>query len=314
LRGVRIGIRHPRTRTRRQTDVSVEITRSGALAASSVPTAGRSRRWRRYRNRNLLIGGCMLGAIVLLALFAPLISPYEPLKQDYAITQQPPSLAHPFGTDNFGRDVFTRVLYGARIDLRVGLISVIPPFIIGIVLGALAAYYGGILDTLIMRLADIVQSFPFIVLVIAIVAVLGPGLTNMYIAVALIAWIVYARLIRSEILVEKQKEYVVAARACGNTDWRILKLHLLPNVISSSVVFAMADIALYILLAASLSFLGLGAKPPMPEWGAMITEGRDFITTSWWMSALPGLAIVITGVALSFVGDGLADALRPEAE
>jgi peptide/nickel transport system permease protein len=294
--------------------VSVEITRSGALAASSIPAAGRGRRWRRYRNRNLLIGCSMLGAIVLLALFAPIISPYEPLKQDYAITQQPPSLAHPFGTDNFGRDVFTRVLYGARIDLRVGLISVIPPFIIGIVLGALAAYYGGILDTLIMRLADIVQSFPFIVLVIAIVAVLGPGLTNMYIAVALIAWIVYARLIRSEILVEKQKEYVVAARACGNTDWRILKLHLLPNVISSSIVFAMADIALYILLAASLSFLGLGAKPPMPEWGAMITEGRDFITTSWWMSALPGLAIVITGVALSFVGDGLADALRPEAE
>jgi peptide/nickel transport system permease protein len=294
--------------------VSVEITRSGALAASSAPATGRSRRWRRYRNRNLLIGCGMVGAIVLLAIFAPLISPYEPLKQDYSITQQPPSLAHPFGTDNFGRDVFTRVLYGARIDLRVGLISVIPPFIIGIVLGALAAYYGGILDTLIMRLADIVQSFPFIVLVIAIVAVLGPGLTNMYIAVALIAWIVYARLIRSEILVEKQKEYVLAARACGNTDWRILKLHLLPNVISSSIVFAMADIALYILLAASLSFLGLGAKPPMPEWGAMITEGRDFITTSWWMSALPGLAIVVTGVALSFVGDGLADALRPEAE
>jgi peptide/nickel transport system permease protein len=294
--------------------VAVETTRVGALSAANVLPAGRKRHWRRFRNRNLLIGGAMIGMILLAALLAPLISPYNPQKQDYAITQQPPSLAHPFGTDNFGRDVFTRVLYGARIDLRVGLISVIPPFIIGIVLGALAAYYGGLLDTLIMRLADIVQSFPFIVLVIAIVAVLGPGLTNMYIAVALIAWIVYARLIRSEVLVEKQKEYVVAARACGNTDWRILKLHLLPNVISSSIVFAMADIALYILLAASLSFLGLGAKPPMPEWGAMITEGRDFITTSWWMSALPGLAIVVTGVALSFVGDGLADALRPEAE
>jgi peptide/nickel transport system permease protein len=294
--------------------VAVETSRAGALTAANVLPASRSRHWRRFRNRNLLIGGAMIGAIILAALLAPLISPYEPQKQDYAITQQPPSLAHPFGTDNFGRDVLTRVLYGARIDLRVGLISVIPPFIIGIVLGALAAYYGGVLDTLIMRLADIVQSFPFIVLVIAIVAVLGPGLTNMYIAVALIAWIVYARLIRSEILVEKQKEYVIAARACGNTDWRILKQHLLPNVISSSIVFAMADISLYILLAASLSFLGLGAKPPMPEWGAMITEGRDFITTSWWMSALPGLAIVITGVALSFVGDGLADALRPEAE
>lgn len=287
---------------------------AGVLAVESARTTNAQRRWRRWRNRNLVVGCSMIGALILVALFAPVISPYSPQEQNYAITQLPPSLSHPFGTDNFGRDVFTRVLYGARIDLQVGLISVIPPFIIGIILGSLAAFYGGIADTLIMRLADIVQAFPFIVLVIGIVAVLGPGLTNMYIAVALIAWIVYARLIRSEILVEKQKEYVLAARACGNNDWQLLKRHLLPNVISSSLVFAMADIALYILLAASLSFLGLGAKPPSPEWGAMITEGRDFITTSWWMSALPGLAIVITGIALSFVGDGLADVLRPEAE
>ena len=186
------------------------------------------------------------------------------------------------------------------------MISVIPPFIIGIALGALAGCYGRWLDTLLMRLVDIVQGFPFIVLIVAIVAALGPGLNNMYIAVAIVAWIIYARLIRGEILVEKQKEYVIAAKAMGGNDWRLLRHHLLPNVISSSIVFAMADIALYILLAASLSFLGLGAQPPSPEWGAMITEGKNFMTTAWWMSALPGLAIVITGVSLSFIGDGLA--------
>jgi peptide/nickel transport system permease protein len=263
------------------------------------------------RNRNLIIGGTMFGILVLVAIFAPWLTPYEPQKQDYTITQQPPSREHFFGTDNFGRDVFTRVLYGARIDLRVGIFCVIPPFIIGIILGAVAAFYGGWVDTGIMRLVDMVQSFPFIVLVIAIVAVLGPGLNNMYIAVAIIAWIVYARLVRGEILVEKHKEYVVAARAIGGDDWRILGRHVLPNVITSSIVFAMADIALYILLAASLSFLGLGAQPPTPEWGAMITEGRDFMTTAWWMSALPGLAIVVTGISLSFIGDGLSDVLRP---
>jgi peptide/nickel transport system permease protein len=242
---------------------------------------------------------------------APLIAPYDPIAQDYSSTQLPPSWDHLFGTDMFGRDIFSRVVYGTQIDLRVGIISVIPPFFIGVVLGALAGYYGGWLDTLVMRLVDIVQGFPFIVLIVAIVAVLGPGLRNMYIAVAIVAWIVYARLMRSEILVEKQKEYIVAARAMGAADWRILVKHLLPNLIASSLVFAMADIALYILLAASLGFLGLGAQPPSPEWGAMISEGRDFITTAWWISALPGIAIVITGVALSFIGDGLADLGRP---
>jgi peptide/nickel transport system permease protein len=288
----------------------VEVSRDRTLArvASAEPNR---RRWRRWRNRNLIIGGVMFLGLVLAAIFAPLLTPYEPQEQDYTITQLPPSLAHPFGTDNFGRDVFTRVLYGARIDLRVGIICTIPPFIIGILLGSLAAYYGRWADTVIMRLVDMVQSFPFIVLVIAVVAVLGPGLNNMYIAVAIIAWIVYACLIRGEILVEKHKEYVVAARASGGDDRRILGRHILPNVITSSIVFAMADVALYILLAASLSFLGLGANPPTPEWGAMITEGRDFMTTAWWMSALPGLAIIITGIALSFIGDGLSDVLRP---
>ena len=163
-----------------------------------------------------------------------------------------------------------------------------------------------------MNVGDLFDS-PLKVLIIAIVAILGPGLNNMYVAVAVTAWVVYARLVRGEILVEKQKDYVVAAKAMGDTDRQIILRHLLPNTITSSVVYSMADIALYILLAAGLSYLGLGAKPPTPEWGEMITEGQSFIIQAWWMSALPGLAIIITGVALSLVGDGLSDILRPGA-
>jgi peptide/nickel transport system permease protein len=291
--------------------MTAQAARLDPLALAARQQTGH-RRLRRLRNRNLLIGLAILGVLVLVALLAPLIAPYGPQTTNYALTQQPPSLSHLFGTDNFGRDVFSRVVYGARIDLRVGLISVLSPFIIGILLGALAGYYGGYADTVVMRLVDVVQAFPFIVLIIAIVTVLGPGLNNMYIAVAMSAWIVYARLVRGEILVEKHKEYVLAARAIGGSDLRVLGGHVLPNAITSSVVYSMADIALYILLAASLSFLGLGAKPPTPEWGAMITEGQDFMVTAWWMSALPGLAIVITGAALSLIGDGLSDVLRPQ--
>ncbi len=261
-------------------------------------------------NRNLLLGTSVLALILVFALFAPWLSPYDPYAIDYARALQPPSFRHLFGTDLYGRDIFTRVLYGGRIDLQVGLISVIAPFVVGTLLGALAAYFGDRWDSLIMRIVDIVQAFPFIILVIAIVAILGPGLRNMYLAVALVAWVVYARLVRGEILIEKQKEYILAAKALGNSDARIILRHLMPNVILPSIVFATSDIALYILLAAALSFLGLGVKPPVPEWGAMITEGQPFMTTAWWISTLPGLAIVLTGIALSLIGDGLADLFR----
>jgi peptide/nickel transport system permease protein len=269
--------------------------------------------WRRIvRNRNLMLGGAILTLMVAGALFAPWLTAYDPLRQEPLNALQPPSLAHPFGTDNFGRDMFSRVLYGARIDLRVGVIAVITPFVLGIVLGAVAGYYGRWVDTLVMRAVDIVQAFPFIVLVIFIVAVLGPGLRNMYVAVAFVAWIVYARLIRGSILVEKNKDYVVAAKAIGGHDWRVIRQHVFPNVVTPCIVFAMADIALYIGLAATLSFLGLGERPPAPEWGAMIASGQPFMTTAWWISAIPGGAIVVTGIGLSMLGDGLADALRPD--
>ena len=293
--------------------MSAELSRAAALEGMSGAVRKPRSTWDRMRhNRNLMLGLTLFAALVLVALLAPVIAPYDPLALDFTNALQSPSREHLFGTDNLGRDIFSRVIHGARIDLRVGIISVISPFIIGLVLGAVSGFYGGWWDTIVMRLVDVVQAFPFLVLVIAIVAVRGPGLQNMYIAVALVAWVVYARVVRGEVLVEKNKEYVQAARAMGGSDWRIMRHHLLPNVITTSVVYAMADIALYILLAAALSFLGLGAKPPAPEWGVMITEGRQYITTAWWLSALPGLAIVLTGIILSLIGDGLADFLRPE--
>jgi peptide/nickel transport system permease protein len=259
----------------------------------------------------VVVGGALIMAIVLVALFAPLLAPYGEQETDYDARLVAPSAAHPFGTDNLGRDIFSRVLYGTRIDLRVGLFSVVPPFLIGVALGCLAGYYGGRSDALVMRLADVVQAFPFLVLVIAIVAVLGPGLRNVYLAVALVAWVSYARLIRAEILAVKEREFVVAARSMGAGDARIVGRHVLPNVISAALIFAAADVILYIVLVAGLSYLGLGVRPPAPEWGAMINEGRTFMATAWWISAFPGLAIVVTGVAFSIFGDGLADALRP---
>jgi peptide/nickel transport system permease protein len=288
---------------------TLQRSTTSAITVEVRPPRRRLGRW--IRNRNLLLGLAIMAALLLIAIFAPLLTPYQPQKQNYDIILQNPSFEHLFGTDNYGRDILTRVLYGAQIDMRVGAIAVIAPFIIGIVLGCLAGYFGGWLDTLIMRCVDIVQAFPFIVIVVAIVAVLGPGLNNMFVAVALTAWIVYARLIRGEILVVKHKEFVLAAQVIGMSDLRVIRRYVLPNVITASIVYAMADIALYIGLAAALSFLGLGAKPPEPEWGAMITEGQAYITTAWWMSVFPGLAMVITGIGLSLIGDGLADVLRP---
>ncbi len=292
----------------------------GAAAVPLGPAAERRRLSRlgasrssriRWRERNLLVGTGLVLMVVLVALFAPVVAPYGPQETDYGARLAPPSRDHFMGTDNLGRDIFSRVVHGTRIDLRVGVVSVLLPFVLGTLLGCLAGYFGGWTDTVVMRIADVVQAFPFLILIIAIVAVLGPGLRNLFVAVALVAWVSYARLLRGEILVAKHREYVEAARAMGAGHARVVGRHILPNVISSALVFAMADVILYIVLAASLSYLGLGARPPSPEWGAMITEGRTFMANAWWVSAAPGLAIVVTGIAFSVLGDGLADALRP---
>jgi peptide/nickel transport system permease protein len=285
-----------------------EVVPAGAL--TTLARSGARPQLIRWRQRNLIVGALLIALIVVVALFTPAVAPYGPLDTDYTARLQSPGPRHLFGTDNLGRDIFSRVLYGASIDLQVGLISVMLPFLIGGVLGCLAGYYGGRIDSLVMGVADVIQAFPFLILIIAIVAVLGIGLTSIYIAVALVAWVTYARLIRGEILVAKNQEYVEAARSLGASDGRVIGRHVLPNVLTSAVVFATTDVVLYIVLVSSLSYLGLAARPPSPEWGAMITEGRTFMASAWWISLFPGLAVVVTGIAFSIFGDGLADALR----
>jgi peptide/nickel transport system permease protein len=256
--------------------------------------------------RNLKIGAGMLAVIVLAALLAPWLTPHDPFLQDYGAVFLPPSLAHPFGTDQLGRDVFSRVLHGARIDLQIGFVTTYVPMIYGVALGALAGYRGGWLDVVAMRVIDIAVAFPFLVIIILILSVLGPGLQNIYIAVLLVGWTMYARLARAEMLVERNKPYIMAARVLGYSKARIVFRHALPNILASSLVFSMADFVLNILLVSGLSFLGLGAQPPSPEWGAIIAEGRDYMLQAWWISTLPGFVIVATGVALALTGDGLA--------
>ncbi len=263
------------------------------------------------RNPALLAGGLLLALIVGLAVFAPLLTPYGPLDQDLLGAKQPPSWAHPFGTDNFGRDVLTRTLYGARIDLLIGLVPTTITFVVGVFLGSIAGYYGGKVDTVLMRVVDVAVAFPFFVLLIAIIAMLGPGLRNMFIAIALVGWISYARIVRGEVLVARNAEYVLAAKTLGFGNARIIFGHVLPNVITPAVVFSMSDVVLNILLGSALSFLGLGPQAPTAAWGRMIQEGRQFIISGeWWMTTIPGLAIVVTAVAFSLIGDGLADLLR----
>jgi len=299
--------------------IASDLDLNGAPPLASDPPAGQRStlaaasprpRLLRWRQRNLILGGSLIAFIVLIALLAPLISPVGPHDTDYTARLVPPSREHLFGTDNLGRDIFSRVVFGAQIDLQVGILSVLLPFFIGVGLGCLSGYYGGRIDNLVMRVTDVIQAFPFLILIIAIVAVLGTGLTSIYIAVALVAWVSYARLIRGEILVARNQEYVEAARSLGASDARVIGRHLLPNVITSALVFATTDIVLYIVLVTSLSYLGLAARPPSPEWGAMITEGRTYMATAWWISLFPGLAVVLTGIAFSIFGDGLADALR----
>lgn len=258
---------------------------------------------------SLKIGSAILLIIALAGLLAPWIAPYDPYYQDYDTLLMPPSWSHPFGTDNLGRDIFSRVLHGARVDLAIGFIMTYVPMLYGVLIGAFCGYIGGRFDTIVMRVLDVAMAFPFLVLIIMILAILGPGVQNIYISVFLVAWTMYARLARAEMLVERAKDYMTAAEVLGYPRSRIVLRHGLPNVINSSIVFSMSDFVLNILLVSGLSFLGLGIQPPIPEWGAMIAEGKEFMLQAWWICTLPGLAIVITGTALSLIGDGLAKRL-----
>lgn len=274
----------------------------------STETAERFR-----RNRNLHIGLVLLLALVFASLIGPFVVPSDPLAIDFATALAPPSLAHPFGTDDLGRDVLARVVAAAKVDLEVVAVCVLLPFLIGSTVGLISGYFGGWLDLVLMRLVDILWAFPFYVLVISIVGALGPSIANMYLAFTMVVWISFARIVRGEVLLAKQLEYVKAASVLGYSHARIMFRHILPNVITPAIVFMMADVVLTILAVTSLGFLGLGIQPPTPEWGVMIADGRNFIQDGWWISLFPGLAIVLVGITFTFLGDGLDDFLRPKA-
>lgn len=289
----------------------IELARPGGLVTATRPRWSRQT-WRKLNIRgNLLLGLIFLAITLLVALFAPLLAPYDPIEQNLgAAFLGPGSPGHLLGTDNYGRDVLSRIIFSTRLDLQIGFFSVLFPFLAGSLIGVATGYLGGKTDMLVMRLVDILMAFPFLVLVIAIMTLLGPGLKNLYVAVGVVGWISYARLVRGETLVTRNLEYIQAAKTIGCTDRRIVFKHLLPNVISPSLVYVFTGMVLAILTGATLSFLGLGPQPPTPEWGAMIAEGRQFLLQAWWMPTLPGLAILFVGVTFSLIGDGLAERRR----
>ena len=247
----------------------------------------------------------LLGAWIVLALAAAWIAPYDPDHIDLFNILKAPSAAHWFGTDQVGRDVLSRIIHGARIDLMMCVLGVVPALVIGTTIGLVSGYYGGLTDALFMRIYDITVAFPFFVLVLAIVGVLGPGLTNYFIALALVAWVTYARIVRAEVLVIRQSEYVLAARVLGYPTRAIIFRHVLPNALSPVAAYSMTDAILVILAGASLGFLGMGAQPPTAEWGVMIADGQPFVQQAWWICLFPGLALISLGLGLAFLGDAL---------
>ena len=265
-----------------------------------------------YRNGPLVAGIVIVGALILVAIFAPLLTPYSPTTQNLTDVLQGPSSAHWLGTDQFGRDVLTRLLWSTRVDLRIGFIAVLIPFVVGSILGGLAGYFGGWLDLIVMRLVDIFFAFPFYVMVIVLVFVLGSGETSIYLAIATVSWVSYAKIVRGEVLVAKQQDYVMAARLGGFSHLRVLVRHIGPNVLSQAIIYAMSDIVQDIMAIVTLGYLGLGIAPPTAEWGSMIADGQQFITTQWEQATIPGLAVVVTSLGLSWLGDGLSDLLSPD--
>jgi peptide/nickel transport system permease protein len=269
------------------------------------------------RRRSALVGGVMLLLTILTSLAFPLFYPVDPIAQDLSARFTPPaweqkgSLTHPLGADNLGRDVLARILYGSRVSLLVGFSAVLLAEGFGIVLGLLSGFYGGKVDNLIMRVADIFMAYPFMLLTISVIAVLGSSILNLILVLGISDWTTYARTVRGSVLSIKEKEFVMAARAAGTRNLRIITRHILPNVISPLVVLGTLRVANIIIWESGLSFLGMGVPPPMPTWGRMLAEGRVYITEAWWLVTLPGLAIMLTILSINLLGDGLRDALDP---
>ena len=266
------------------------------------------RSWQRVRLRRDPVLVCAIflcGVVVASAVLAPVLAPYDPLAMNFAHRFSPPSTEHFFGTDSFGRDLFSRVIYGTRISLRVGFFVLAIAMTIGGVIGTVAGFYGGGVDSLLMRMTDIFFAFPFLVLAMAIAASLGPGIGNAIIALSAVWWTPYARMFRGQVLSVREHEFVEAATAVGMSDFRVMFRHILPNCFGPIFARATTDIGFIILAGATLGFVGLGAQPPSPEWGTLVSEGRLHLMTSWWLSMFPGLAIFLTVVGFSLLGDEL---------
>lgn len=280
-----------------------------AISATLGPTA--PGRWARVRRSGALWAGAVIvGAWTLLAAMGPLLVPYSPLDLDVMSRLEPPSVRHVFGTDEAGRDNFSRVVYGARVTIPVAFAAVVVASAFGVGVGAVSGYVGGRVDEVLMRVVDVVLAFPSIVLAMAITAALGPGLPHAMLAIVLVGWAEYSRLMRGQILTAKANDYVLAARALGAPAWRVLLRHVLPNAFPPAVVKATLDIGNAVILIAALSFIGLGAVPPAPEWGAMIAAGQAKFEY-WWVATFPGLAILSVVLGFNFLGDGLQDLLNP---
>lgn len=268
--------------------------------------------WKRFkRNRLAVLGGVIVLSLFLIALFSPLISPYDPNEIDRKHILEPPSMTHPLGTDDLGRDVLSRMIYGSQISLAVGFVAVGIATIVGIFFGAISGYYGGWIDRIIMRFVDIMLSIPTFFLILAVIAFVGPGIWNIMVVIGLTSWMGVARLVRAEFLSLKEREFVLAVKALGASNMRIIFNHIMPNSMAPVFVSAVLGIASAILVESVLSFLGIGVQPPAPSWGNILTLGKDNIEIAWWLSVFPGIAILITVLAYNLVGEGLRDALDP---
>ncbi|MGA3217271.1 MAG: ABC transporter permease [Acidimicrobiales bacterium] len=275
--------------------------------------AGRPSFWSRALHSPTFMAGAVITAtIVALVVLSPVIGRYSPDALDPLHPLSGPSALHWLGTDELGRDTWSRVLYGGRTDLQVGVLAVIFPFCFGVFIGTVCGYFGGRLDTIVMRVVDVVLAFPFYVLIIALVFAVGVGTHGIYIAFGLTDWVVYARTTRSATLLARNLDWVAAAQGGGLSRARVLWRHILPNTITQAIVYSMSDIVIVILAVVALGYLGLGIQPPAPDWGSMIYDGQNFLQNDQWMAVFPGIAVVFTGIGLSLLGDGLADVLRPE--
>ena len=265
------------------------------------------------RNKLALLGLAIVVGLVLCALLAPLITPYGPNQQNLANRLQPASLQHWFGTDQLGRDIYARIIYGSRITLYIVVLVAAITAPVGLIVGTLAGYMGGRTDTVLMRLTDVFLAFPRLILALAFVAALGPGLENAVIAISITAWPPYARVARAETLTIRHAEFIEAVRIQGGSTARIILWHVIPICLSSVIIRVTLDMAGIILTAAGLGFLGLGAQPPDPEWGAMISSGRQYILDQWWVATVPGIAIFVVSLGFNLLGDGLRDVLDPKS-